>query len=184
MATKGDVIEFGIGYGSTGFLRNLLAGTGRRLVSIESNAEWLDIMRAEFPESKEHSYVHCEDWGNYINEFKYDREISIIFIDQNSWDARVSTCETLKGMTEYVIMHDADYFPGNGVLGRITDGSLPYSDELKYDFSSVFGGERGVAYRLYFPPAPWSERRHGPPTLVGSVRGRPIIPYEDIEFEY
>ncbi len=180
-STAGDVLEFGTGDGSTGLLRHILAGTGRKLVSIEDNIEWLQKMKALYPENDQHTYVYlepkvnAEHWKDFLNSYQHPNKISVVFIDQSPWEARIWTLSHFLNKTEYCMIHDADYFCKTEMLGRITNASLPYTDETKYEFNLE-------NYKLYFPPAPWSDYRHGPPTLVTSGTGCPIIKYADILF--
>ena len=183
-ATSGDVLEFGTGDGSTGLLRMLLQGTGRQLISIEDNKEWLERMISEYPPDDTHKYIYIspEDgaahWKNFLATFSHPRPISILFIDQSPWAARLWTHSALSKHAEYTIIHDVDYYPLNNLFGKITNPRLPYTDPSKYDFSEHF-----KSYGVYFPPAPWTEKRHGPPTLVGTLRDLPIIPYTEIQFK-
>ena len=182
-STTGDVLEFGTGHGSTGLLRHILAGTGRKLVSIEDNLEWIDKMKGLYPESSEHTYIYLppsddgSHWKKFLESYKHDTKISVVFIDQSPWEARVWTLTHFLKISEYCMIHDADFFSGSanspGMLGHITDPNLPWTDENRYKFNLD-------KYKLYFPPAPWSELRNGPPTLVTSGVGCPIIEYKDI----
>jgi hypothetical protein len=182
-ATKGDVLEFGTGEGSTGLLRTLLKGSGRQLISIEDNKEWLDKMMAEYPPTETHTYIYLEPkengahWKDFLSTFSHPNQISVTFIDQAPWEARIWTYEALSHQSEYCIIHDVDYFPLNGLFGKITDANLPFSEPSKYDFSEHF-----VSYAMYFPPPPWTEKNHGPPTLVGTNHKMPILDWNDIEF--
>jgi hypothetical protein len=184
-STTGDIIEFGTGDMSTGFLRMLLKGTDRQLISIEDCKEWYEKMISEYPPTETHKYIYLSpkdgniQWDEFLATFTHPRPISVVFIDQADLRTRALTCNILKNRTEYIIMHDANHFPQNNMLGRITDPSLPYTDISKYDFSEVF-----KLYYMYFPPPPWSEIRRAPPTLVGTNFDLPIIPYRDIEFNY
>ena len=181
--TKGDVLEFGTGDGSTGLIRMLLEGTGRSLISIEDNKDWLERMTKEYPPNDTHKYIYItpeEDfshWKKFLATFTHARPISILFIDQFPFESRIWTYETLARHAEYTIIHDADYYPINKIFGKITNPTLPFIDPSKYDFSEHF-----KSYAVYFPPPPWTERHHGPPTLVGTFRDLPIIPFNDIVF--
>jgi hypothetical protein len=189
-STTGDVLEFGAGHCSTGFLRNILAGTGRKLVSIEDSLEWVETLKSLYPENEDCSYVYLESkeggqhWKDFLATYKHKNNISVVFIDQSPWEARALTLWHYLKQAEYCIVHDADYFCnnptafGNGTLGEIADATLHRKDEARYKFHLD-------NYRLYMPPSPWSNKLAnvwGPPTLVTSGTGRPIIPYGDIMF--
>jgi hypothetical protein len=181
--TSGDVLEFGIGHGSTGLLRHILSDSDRMLVSIEDNLEWFAKMKSIYPERANHRYIYLEPkedgshWKDFLASYTHPNKISIAFIDQAPWEARVWTLQALLDKTEYCMIHDADYFCGSpdkpGMLGNITDSTLPWTDEARYHYILD-------TYKLYFPPAPWTERNHGPPTLVTTSKKLPILPYDAI----
>lgn len=182
-STSGDILEFGIGHGSTGLLRHILSDSDRLLVSIEDNLEWFTGMQSMYPERANHRYIYLppkEDgshWKEFLASYTHPNKISIAFIDQSPWEARVWTLDALLDKTEYCMIHDADYFCGGagtpGMLGYITDITLPWTNESRYHFNLD-------SYKLYFPPAPWTERNHGPPTLVATSKNLPLLPYSAI----
>jgi hypothetical protein len=181
--TSGDIFEFGTGFGSTGLLRSCIEGTSRKLISIEDNKEWYEKMIKHYPPSEQHTLLLLErkedgsHWAEFLSIFKHSNPISVVFIDQSPWSSRIETFRKLDSIAEYCIIHDADYFPLYGNFGKVTDPSLRYSDETKYDFSDEM-----KKYKLYFPPAPWSDTNRGPPTLVSTSKDLPIYPYDEIEF--
>jgi phospholipid N-methyltransferase len=60
--TSGDIIEFGTGHGSTGFILKLISGTDRKLLSLENDRSWYDKMVGMYPESENHKYIFVNDW--------------------------------------------------------------------------------------------------------------------------
>jgi hypothetical protein len=182
-STSGDVLEFGIGYGSTGLLRHILADSDRMLVSIEDNLEWFTKMQTMYPERANHHYIYLQPkedgshWKEFLASYTHPNKVSIAFIDQSPWEARKWTLDTLLDKTEYCMVHDADYFCGGadipGMMGYVTDATLPWTNESRYHFNLD-------TYKLYFPPPPWTERNHGPPTLVATSKKLPLLPYSAI----
>lgn len=185
LETSGTILEFGTGYGSTALLTHLLKDTSRVLISIEDNLSWLTQMKQLYPESERHHYIYLEPkedgshWQEFLASYTPPKDLSLVFVDQAPWVARLWTLKRFESLADYVIVHDVDYFPHNGIFGSITDPNLPFTEEKKYDFSDVFS-----SYKMYFPPAPWCERDHGPPTLVGTNLGKKILPYEDIKLDH
>lgn len=155
--TTNDILEFGTGDGSTGFILDLIKDTNRKLVSYENNREWYDKMVLQYPPNEQHSYVFVDDWEEVISNIVTEN-ISIVFIDQAPWEARVTTMNHFKDHVEYVMIHDVDYFPKNKMFGT-------YISEYVFDFSDVF-----KSWGIYYPKLPWPCRT-GPPTLVGSNTG-------------
>ena len=152
--TTGDVIEFGTGDGSTGFILDLLKDTGRHLVSLDDNYVWYDRMRSKYPPSEFHRYIFVQDWEKEIE--KLDKSAySIVFVDQSPWEARTLTMNAFLHTADYIIIHDVDYFPKNNMFGSVLS-------EFKFDFSDKF-----KKWSVYHPQKPWPSPT-GPPTLVGT----------------
>jgi hypothetical protein len=84
-----------------------------------------------------------------------------VFIDQSPWEARTLSLEMFKEISEYVLVHDCDYFPHNNIWGKEikpiegpeNPGQRDYSDVLKH-------------HKEFFPIT-W-QCSTGPPTLIGS----------------
>lgn len=159
--TKGDVAEFGSGKNSTGMLRELLQGSGRRLVTYENSMQWLDEMRAAYPENELHTYVPVDDWQATLSSIPKDA-YSVVFVDQAPWEARVWTLRHFKDHADYIVLHDSDYFPKNNIFGKVLS-------ERVFDHSDDFS-----KFHTYFPSEPWPAPT-GPPTLVGTNKEGCVI---------
>ncbi len=156
LKTTGDIVEFGTGHGSTGFIRELIRNTSRKLISVENNREWFEKMKSLYPENINHSYIFSNDWQETLKTFT-KKDYSIVFIDQSPWMARVWTLNHFKNDTEYIIIHDTDYFVRENIFGRLISGNHYDVRNSKYDFSDIF--KDFVFYNEILPP-----------TLVGSNR--------------
>lgn len=163
--TKGDILEFGTGDGSTGFILDLIKGTDRKLISIENNENWLNKMKSLYPENEQHKYHFVLDWESFIKQMKPEK-YSIVFIDQSPWEARIMSLNHFKDVAEYIIIHDADYFPTNKLFGSVIPNK---KFEDSFNFDDVFKN-----WKLYFPEKPYPYYT-GPPTLVGSNTGNSIV---------
>ena len=152
--TKGDILELGTGFGSTPMLLKLLEGTGRKLVSVDHNQEWIDKMKSVCPPSENHQYLFTSNWCGTIIELA-KRSWSIVFIDQNPWEARAISLYAFKDIAEYTVVHDVDYFPKHRIFGD-------YINDFSFDFSKEF-----KKWKVYYPPQPFPYFT-GPPTLVGT----------------
>ena len=154
--TQGDIIEFGIGHGSTGFILELIKNTGRKLTSVENNKGWFDEIRGQYPESEQHEYVFVQDddWNATITSFDPSK-YCLVFIYQSPWDARTLTMNHFKNDSDYIMIHDVDYFPVNNIFGK----EIGFR---QYDFSDCF-----IKSKVYYPEEPWPAPT-GPPTLVGT----------------
>jgi hypothetical protein len=158
--TTGDILEFGSGYGSTKFIRDLIKNTDRKLVTYENDKEWINSMIEKIPPNDNHQYVYVKDWDETIKSIpKFNW--SIVFIDQSPWDARVTAMKHFKNHVEYIIIHDVDYFSTNNIFGKtLNDRTLNFDDVSDN-------------WKVYYPKHPWACET-GPPTLVFSNTGKEI----------
>lgn len=164
--TNGDIIEFGTGHGSTGFILDLINGTNRKLLSLENNEEWYSKMIKEYPPTSTHEYIFVKNWEETISKLNKE-QFQIVFIDQSPWEARVWTLDHFLETADYILIHDVDYFPTNNIFGKI---NMQNSDKIpEFDFNDKF-----QKWKVYYPDEPWPSST-GPPTLVGSNKINTVI---------
>ena len=101
-ATKGDVLELGVGDGSTPVLHRLCAAQGRRLVSMDNDAAYLE--RFESFRSPLHELILVDDWDNADIE----RPWSVVLVDHRPGARRKTDAARLAPFAEYVVCHDTD----------------------------------------------------------------------------
>jgi hypothetical protein len=152
--TKGDVLELGTGYGSTPIITKMLKNSNRNFVSVDNDLEWLEKIKHEYPESDTHTYIYTDNWKDTISTL-VTRKWGLVFIDQKPWDARTLSLYAFRNISDYVIIHDVDYFPKNNIFGK-------YISEFDFNFDTEFKN-----WALYYPNKPWPYVT-GPPTLVGT----------------
>ena len=92
--TKGDVIEFGAGGGSTEYLRNYCAGNERRFFSYDYNKEWAEKYNA----------IYIEDWS----AADIYNPCSVAFVDESPGENRILTIERMKDLAEIIVIHDTE----------------------------------------------------------------------------
>jgi len=162
LRTHGAVMEFGCGHGSTIMLHKLCAKHGRKLVTVESNEEWMDKF-IEYRTSN-HEFIQVSNWEAALQDIRHlAMQYDVVFIDQAPWEARYSTIQAIKDSTKYIVLHDCNYFPEHGIFGKNVHGlngansrgSRTYGDVFKY-------------WNEYFPLEPWPHPHTGPPTLLAS----------------
>jgi hypothetical protein len=166
--TEGDILELGVGLGSTS-ITSKYASKNRILISVDNDHTWIEKTKETYPESDYHKYVYTENWLDVIQNFA-NHKWSVIFVDQKPWSARALSYYILKNSTDYMLIHDVDYFTVEKVFGRFkkSDNYLDciYKNEkgepLDIDFSQEF-----KHWKLYYPEKPWPYHT-GPPTLVGT----------------
>ena len=102
-ATKGDVLELGIGASSTPALHRLCAYQGRRLDSYDTDAHYVDQYSRQY-QSELHTYVWVNDW----DKAKIDRPWSVVLIDHKPAIRRRVDAVRLKDWAEYIVIHDTE----------------------------------------------------------------------------
>ncbi|MBI9087014.1 MAG: hypothetical protein JEZ11_25695 [Desulfobacterales bacterium] len=161
--SKGPVAEFGCGYGSTPLLHKFCAEQGRPVVTFESNAEWIDKIRAEFA-SDTHWFIEVEDWETIVRHpIVQQTDWGLLFVDQAPFEARLWTVKALGDLPAYFVIHDCDYFPEHGLFGTAHRKLAGPHDTGIRTYDDVFS-----SYKEFFPLPPWPYAPTGPPTLLAS----------------
>lgn len=164
--TTGDILELGVGFGSTPLLKEIAKSQNRKLVSVDNNLEWINKMKETCPEDSLHTYIYTNNWCGTISDLAKRSNWSIVFIDQHPWEARAISLYAFREISDYVIVHDVDYFPKITAFGNVVS-------EWVFDFSKEF-----TNWKVYYPPLPFPYPT-GPPTLVGTNRGFQIYDFEN-----
>jgi hypothetical protein len=158
---SGPIVEFGCGEGSTRMLNSICGQRGIRLLTLESDADWLARYSARLG-SDRHEFRLVESWTNELDEIER-HQWGLVFIDQGSWEARAETARRLADNAEYIIVHDCDALPEFGLLGTKIRPIVGPHDVGMRDFGDVF-----KFWREFFPDPPWPYPPTGPPTLLAS----------------
>lgn len=112
-ATKGTVLEFGCGNGSTPYLHDYCKANKRKLFSYETSQEWLD--KFKHLESDTHHLELVKDWDEAnLKHIKVD----VVLIDHAPGERRKDDIEMFKGRCEYLIAHDTEPAADNGYKMR------------------------------------------------------------------
>lgn len=162
LRTSGSVIEFGCGHGSTPLLHRVCEKHGRKLLTLESDRDWLDKF-VEYA-TPQHTHIYVGDWDDILaNDEIMAGPYDLAFIDQSPWKARHATILALKDTAKFIVLHDCDYFPEHGLFGKSLKGLNGSNDRGLRVYDDVF-----KHYKEFFPLEPWPYPRTGPPTLLGS----------------
>lgn len=107
-ATKGPVLELGVGHFSTPALHALCGAMDRQLVSVEKDADWFNVFASGFsprypwkheiarqwPDDQKLKWTHINNW-------------SVVFIDDSpGGQNRREWFELMLPKSEYVVVHD------------------------------------------------------------------------------
>jgi len=158
----GPILELGAGEGSTRLLHAICRASGRRLVTLDNDANWLrryEPLRCDW-----HELRAVRNWAKALTDPSISStDWGLIFVDGKPWESRTLAVSLLKEKATYIIVHDCDYFPVHGIFGRVIAPLNGPRDRGERDYSDTF-----KSWREYFPLEPWPYPLTGPPTLLGS----------------
>lgn len=119
--TEGDVMEFGMGDASTGLMHTLCSLQGRKLLSVETNPEWMErYIHLQTPDH-EMLLINPDNIVEAHHDF-FDRHYSIAFIDGAPAAARLVFLKHIKA--DFIVIHDTECVVGG------------YVNVFNYDFSA------------------------------------------------
>lgn len=103
-ATSGDVLELGVGDFSTPFLHAYCGAAGRKLVSVESDAAWVEKVGPRFGGQSHRFY--CGDYDTLALQLAA-REWAVVLIDNSPGGARrAQDFSFLRHCAQFVVVHD------------------------------------------------------------------------------
>lgn len=103
-ATTLPVLELGSGRFSTVLLA-AVAATGRRVVTADADATWLDALRP-FVLSPRHEFQHVTDWDEAIERFAAETW-GVVLVDHWPQDRRGRDLARLAERSELFVLHDS-----------------------------------------------------------------------------
>jgi len=175
-ATTGNILECGCGDGSTKMIREQIQGTDRKLVSLESNLEWLSKYTYLANSSHDLYYIDASNddtietgnkWVEFIQQKKLN-DFEIVFLDSSPWLSRKCCFDYFLDKAKIIIIHDFDYFPLNNIIGKLTNTeTVNYNGQTMEKHNCNLDGVV-KNYKLFHPPYKYFAGETGPPTLVCS----------------
>ena len=124
-ATKGKVVEFGCGDGSTNQLHQYCKDTNRKLESYDFNKEWVEKYR--HLESDNHKLYHAPDW-DAVNL----TEVDVLLIDHSPGERRWEDIKKYANVAKYIVIHDSEPAATGYMLNKIW-GLFKYRKDYKTD---------------------------------------------------
>ncbi len=101
---KSPVLELGVGHFSTPMLHAFCMGAGRRLVSVEANAEWHDYFSDRYKHIG-HEFIN-QDYSIAVPLLGMERW-GVAFIDNSpGGKRRADDFATMAKCSQYVVVHD------------------------------------------------------------------------------
>ena len=115
------------------------------------------------PGKNPHNPDDPSHWVKFMDEFKLLEalDFDVCFVDQLPWLARYETIKRMKNTARFLVIHDVDFFPTNGLIGTVIKPIINKT-EGEFDFSDTF-----LYSQIYYPNKPWRVNT-GPPTLLAS----------------
>lgn len=119
-ATKGAVLEVGVGHWSTPFLRRLCMASGRKLVSVDEDALWA----GQFADQKRsHHEVHFARYNEFLKA-RATEEWSVVLLDHSPGFRRAQDALLFHGRSDYIVVHD--------YANEIIEGFAPILERWPY----------------------------------------------------
>lgn len=175
--TTGNIIEFGCGNSSTVLIKDLIKGTNRKLISLESNLEWFNKFKHLEDDNHKFYFIDASNndtdetgqkWIDFINQNETinTMEFEVCFIDQSPWTARTHSLRYYIDKCKYLIVHDVDYFPNAKKWGSVIS-KLPTANKKLNKYEMNFS-DVSKYFKVYYPPEDYFAGDTGPPTLLCS----------------
>jgi len=173
--TNGNILECGCGDGSTTIIKELIKNSNRKLISLESNLEWLNKYKDINNLQHELYYIDAGNddnietgnkWVNFIKDNNFN-DFEIIFIDSSPWLSRKCCFDYFLDKAKIIIFHDFDYFPNNNIIGKLIKKTIYYNNNPREKISCNLN-EIVKNYKLFYPPKEYYTCLTGPPTLICS----------------
>ena len=158
----GPILEFGCGAGSTPLLELVSRRRGIPVVTFDNDRSWLERFASSMA-SPLHRFEYVSDWPKAFERVPNVERYGLVFVDQSPWEARAATVLEFRLRADYVVVHDCDYLPRVGLLGRSIRKLDGPHDVGERAYDDVFS-----SWREYFPAEPWPHATTGPPTLLAS----------------
>ncbi len=185
------ILEIGTGGMSSRLLRDHIEKDSRaNLISIESDVIWEEKYRKQFVVHPRHEIIGFQkslSWLQMLEsiiESLAEKEIAITFIDSAPWSSRTLSALLFREKSNYLLIHDCDYFPRENIWGVEKEPILfrPNSAKEYGKLSLENLGSRSYddMFKFWlecFPTSPGYFT--GPPTLIASN----ILDVRTLEFD-
>lgn len=144
-STEGEVIELGIGYGSTPQLHEYCHDAKRQLYSYDSNIEW--YRKFEFLRKPGHSIEYTQNWLEPVERHRYT--IGVMLSDESPGFMRKYNIAIFAQNVQIIVIHDTENKSDHGYLF-----SLIYP-LFKYKRDYIFEGTAATAVSNFIDVSQW-----------------------------
>jgi hypothetical protein len=144
--TTGDVIELGVGDGSTKKLHDYCQEKGRKLYSYDSNLDW--FRKFEHLRNGDH-HLECVHGNWEVMLEKHRQHVGLLFSDEAPGEYRKFNISMFCNLADVVVAHDAELS---------SDGGYKYSlvkPLFKHHFMHEFPGASTAAMSNFIDVSKW-----------------------------
>lgn len=113
-ATNGEVIEMGMGQGSTPFLHSYCKDAGRPLFSYENSLDW--AMKFQDLIAENHKILHVNDW-DYVSGRHENPDV--VLIDHAPGERRYIDVQRFANSAKIIVIHDSEPAATGYMMDRI-----------------------------------------------------------------
>lgn len=113
-ATTGEVIEMGMGQGSTPFLHQYCKDANRKLFSYESSLEW--AMKFQDNITEGHHVMHVHDWDAVSLRHPFP---DVVLIDHAPGERRYIDVQRFANTAKIIVIHDSEPAATGYMMDRI-----------------------------------------------------------------
>lgn len=114
--TNGPIVEFGCGYYSTLVLHEFCRQSKRRLVSAETDMEWLNKFINLRDDYSWHEFYHVTDWDVFQRDIIRTSSVlwGVAFVDHKPGERRAVDIQLLRQHARLIVVHDTETDFGTG----------------------------------------------------------------------
>lgn len=114
--TKGPIIEFGAGHGSSLMLHAIARAMGRGITTVEGNKEWMDKFRWMDTKGNGGKFYHALVDGVFDEQAKISIgsvvnsgvRFGLVFVDSQPGEARRHIIEFMSDKADLIVAHDSE----------------------------------------------------------------------------
>lgn len=160
LQTDGDIVEMGVGDGSTRQLTDFAIKNNRKLISYETIAEWANRFYDTLNENHEINLITIAEWGTV---YENNKNASVVLIDHNPGEDRKFRADQFSQSNAIVICHDAQPQPNAG----------------DYQFETIF---HKFKYRIRLQPDFNHETNDYPTGAIAMSNSFDVTSWEGLKF--
>jgi hypothetical protein len=129
-ATEGDVVELGMGDGSTRKLNEYCFEKGRRLFSYDSNAEWFKRFDETLRKEGHYREYVGNNWQIMLEHHR--KPIGVLFSDEAKGEMRKYNISMFCNLAQVVVAHDTELSNDHGYKFSLVEPLFKYKKRFEH----------------------------------------------------